>query len=362
MDDFDQYLKQGEPDKAEKAKVWKAAIGLQQVDNLTPSGYLIETAIHNIEGKITIEQVKERIDSYYQQHPIQDNANRTEEADKVSAKIAEILTEHTFVMSPIEYLNIHRRLFEGIYSDAGKARDYNISKKEWVLEGETVVYASADNLMATLEYDISQEKKFQFSGLSKVQIIEHLASFISLVWQLHIFSEGNTRTTAIFLIKYLKKLGYTQVNNDLFADHSWYFRNALVRSNYEHLATGVHKTDSYLIRFLKALIDANNDEFKNREMQICHGKCASDPLNDTVNRTNDTVSAECEPVNDNVLALIKQNKQITAVQISQQLGKSISTTKRRIKRLKDQKIIARVGSDKTGYWQIIDQSNQEVNS
>ena len=179
MDEFDQYLKQAEPNKAEKAKVWKAAIGLQQVDNLTPSGYLIEIAIQNIEGTISIEQVKDRIDSYYLQHPVQDNTNRTEEADKVSAKIAEILTEHTFVMSPIEYLNIHRRLFEGIYADAGKARDYNISKKEWVLEGETVIYGSADNLMATLEYDISQEKKFQFSGLSKEQIIEHLASFIS---------------------------------------------------------------------------------------------------------------------------------------------------------------------------------------
>lgn len=268
MDDFDQYLKQGEPNKADKAKVWKAAIGLQQVDNLTPSGYLIETAIQNIEGAITIEQVKDRIDSYYQQHPAQNNANRAEEADKVSARIAQVLTEHTFVMSPIEYLNIHRRLFDDIYSDAGKPREFNISKKEWVLEGETVIYASADNLMATLEYDISQEKKFQFCGLSKTQIIEDLASIISLVWQLHIFSEGNTRTTAIFLIKYLRKLGYTQVNNDLFADNSWYFRNALVRSNYEDLANGVHKTDSYLIRFLSEFIDANNDEFKNREMQI----------------------------------------------------------------------------------------------
>lgn len=273
MDDFDQYLKQGEPNKAEKAKVWKAAIGLQQVDNLTPSGYLIETAIQNIEGAITIEQVKERIDSYYQQHPSQDDTNRTEEADKVSTKIAQVLSEQTFVMSPVEYLNIHRRLFEGIYLDAGKAREFNISKKEWVLNGETVIYASADNLMATLEYDISQEKKFQFSGLSKMQIIEHLASFISLVWQIHLFSEGNTRTTAIFLIKYLRKLGYKQVNNDLFAEHSWYFRNALVRSNYENLAAGVYKTDSYLIRFLSALLDVksvnvNDDKFKNRELQI----------------------------------------------------------------------------------------------
>ena len=143
MDNFEEYLRQGEPNKAEKAKVWKTAIGLQEVDGLKPSGYLIDTAKQNIEGDITIEEVKQRIDSYYKQHPVKNHEDRTEEADKVSARITEILGEKTFAFSPAEYLTIHRRLFQGIYNHAGKIRDYNITKQEWVLNGETVLYASA---------------------------------------------------------------------------------------------------------------------------------------------------------------------------------------------------------------------------
>ena len=205
MDNFEEYLRQGEPNKAEKAKIWKTAIGLQQVDGLKPSEYLITTAKQNIEGDISFEEVKQRIDSYYEQHPVKNNENRTEEADKVSARIAEILSEQTFTFSPAEYLSIHRRLFQGIYGHAGKMRDYNITKQEWILNGETVLYASALSLKATLEYDFEQEKKFNFKGLSQQEIIEHIAHFISYLWQIHIFGEGNTRKTVIFLIKYVCK-------------------------------------------------------------------------------------------------------------------------------------------------------------
>ena len=268
MDNFEEYLRQGEPIKAEKAKNWKTAIGLQQVDGLKPSDYLIETARQNIEGDITIEEVKQRIDCYYKQHPIKNDENRTEEADKVSARITEILSEKTFTFSPAEYLTIHRRLFQGIYSNAGKIRDYNITKQEWVLNGETVLYASAESLKATLEYDFKQEKVFSYIGLSQHGIIEHLAQFVSYLWQIHIFGEGNTRTTVVFLIKYLRKLGFNEVNNDLFAEYSWYFRNALVRANYEDLSKGIHKTDKYLISFLLNLIHHENHLLKNREMYV----------------------------------------------------------------------------------------------
>ncbi len=216
MDNFEEYLRQGEPDKVEKAKVWKTAIGLQQVDGLTPSDYLIETAKQNIEGNISIEEVKQLIDNYYIQSPARETENRTEEADKVSARIVEVLSEQTFTFSPAEYLAIHRRLFQGIYSHAGKVRDYNITKKEWVLNGDTVLYASADSLMATLEYDFEQERKFSYKGLGQQEVIEHIAHFISYLWQIHIFGEGNTRATAIFLIKYLRKLGFKDVSNELF--------------------------------------------------------------------------------------------------------------------------------------------------
>lgn len=268
MENFDEYIRQGEPDKAEKAKVWKTAIGLQQVDGLVPSAYLIETARQNIEGDISITEVKKRIDSYYELQDFRNQENRTEEADKVSARIAEILGEQTFTFSPTEYIAIHRRLFEGIYPFAGQIRDYNITKKEWVLNGETVLYAGANSLKETLEYDFQQEKKFSYKGLSQYEIVEHIAHFISYLWQIHPFGEGNTRTTAIFLIKYLRKLGFKNVNNNLFSEHSWYFRNALVRANYEDLSNNIPKTDEYLVRFLKNLLLGDKHSLKNRELQI----------------------------------------------------------------------------------------------
>jgi fido (protein-threonine AMPylation protein) len=344
MENFDEYLRQGEPNRVEKAKVWKTAIGLQQVDGLKPSEYLIETAKQNIEGDITIDEVKKRIDSYYQQHPTKTNEDRTEEADKVSARIAEMLSEQTFTFSPVEYLSIHRRLFKGIYEFAGKIRDYNITKKEWILNGETVLYASADSLKATLEYDFEREKKFSYKGLSEQEIIEHIAEFTSNFWQIHIFGEGNTRTTAIFLIKYLRKLGFKNVNNDLFADHSWYFRNCLVRANYEDLSKGINKTEKFLIRFLTNLLINGNYSLKNREMHIL-----AETVNDTVKSQNDTVN---DTVNGTVFALIKQEKTITAAEISERLKISLSTVRRKIKELKNNKKIARIGSDKTGYWRI----------
>ncbi len=348
MDNFEEYLRQGEPDKAEKAKIWKTAIGLQQVDGLTPSDYLIATARQNIEGDITIEEVKHRIDSYYEQHPLKNTPDtqedRTEEADKVSARVAEMLNEQTFTFSPVEYLTIHRRLFQGIYSHAGKIRDYNITKKEWVLNGETVLYATAGSLKETLEYDFEQEKKFNYKGLSPSETIEHIALFISYLWQIHLFGEGNTRTTAIFLIKYLRKLGFKEVNNDLFAEYSWYFRNALVRANYEDLSKGIHKTDKYLVRFLSNLLLKESYSLRNREMHVHHM--------DTVKAQSDTVKSKNDTVNDTVFSLIKQNRNITAAEISEQLNMSLSTAKRRIRGLKDKGIIERIGSDKTGYWKI----------
>lgn len=346
MNSFEEYLRQGEPNKAEKAKVWKTAIGLQDVDGLKPSEYLVETAKQNIEGYISIEDVKNRIDSYYKQHPTKNDPNRTEEADKVSARITEILGEKTFTFSPVEYLNIHRRLFQGIYQHAGKIRDYNITKKEWVLNGETVLYASADSLKATLEYDFRQEKEFNYQGLSPQDIIHHITHFISYLWQIHVFGEGNTRTTAVFLIKYMQKLGFNEVNNDLFAAHSWYFRNALVRANYEDLTKEIYKTEKYLIKFLLNLLNKENNQLKNREMHIHYLHA------DTVKSKDDTVKPQNDTVNDTVLELIIKNNQTTAAQISESLKISLSTAKRRIKTLKEKGIIERIGSDKTGHWKI----------
>ena len=268
IDPFKEYLRESEPDKSYKGYAWSTAIGLQAVDGLKPSKYLIETAIQNIEGKITMKEVQKRIDSYYEERPMHlMEGERTEEADKVSSRIAEILSETAFSFSPNEYISIHRKLFQGIYEHAGKIRDYNITKKEWILDGETVMYGSASELMATLEYDFSREKNFSYRGLSMDEIIHHLADFISRLWQIHIFGEGNTRTTAVFFIKYLRTLGFS-ATNDIFAENAWYFRNALVRANYTNLQKGIHETTEYLEAFLRNLLLNEENELHNRDLHI----------------------------------------------------------------------------------------------
>ena len=267
-DPFKEYLRESEPDKAHKGYVWSTAIGLQAVDGLKPSKYLIDTAIQNIEGKITMKEAQSLIDSYYEERPVHlSDDDRTEEADKVSSRIAEILSETAFSFSPNEYISIHRKLFRGIYKHAGKIRDYNITKKEWVLDGATVMYGSASELRATLEYDFSQEKDFSYKGLSMDEIIHHLAVFISRLWQIHIFGEGNTRTTAVFFIKYLRTLGF-YATNAIFAENAWYFRNALVRANYTNLQKGIHETTEYLEAFLRNLLLNEKDELHNRNLHI----------------------------------------------------------------------------------------------
>ena len=267
-DPFKEYLRESEPDKAGKGYAWSTAIGLQAVDGLKTSKYLIDTAIQNIEGKITMKEAQGLIDSYYEERPVHlSDGERTEEADKVSSRIAEILSENAFSFSPNEYISIHRKLFQGIYKHAGKIRDYNITKKEWVLDGATVMYGSASELRATFEYDFSQEKDFSYKGLSIDEIIHHLAVFVSRLWQIHIFGEGNTRTTAVFFIKYLRTLGFS-ATNDIFAKNAWYFRNALVRANYTNLQKGIHETTEYLEVFLRNLLMNEDNELHNRDLHI----------------------------------------------------------------------------------------------
>ena len=267
-DPFKEYLKESEPDRVRKSYAWDTAIGLQEVDGLEPSKYLIDTAIQNIEGKITLKEAQSLIDSYYEEKPVHlSDEERTEEADKVSSRIVQILSETAFSLTPNEYISIHRKLFQGIYAYAGKIRDYNITKKEWVLDGETVMYGSASELKATLEYDLSMEKDFSYKGLTMDEIIHHLAIFISRLWQIHIFGEGNTRTTAVFFIKYLRTLGFS-ATNDIFAKNAWYFRNALVRANYTNIQKGIFETTEYLEMFLRNLLLNEKHELHNRNLHI----------------------------------------------------------------------------------------------
>ena len=268
MVNFDEYIQQGEPQKREKSYAWQTAIGLQAVDGLKPSDYLVETACRHIDGDITIDEVQQLIKSYYESKDIRAvKAAETEEADKVSAKRAALLNERTFAFTFAGLVAIHRRVFDGVFKFAGQIRDYNITKKEWVLRGDTVLYVSAPDIRRAIEYDLEQEKTFNYIGLDISQIVRHIAQFVSGLWQIHPFGEGNTRTTAVFTIQYLRTMGFN-VENDLFAKHSWYFRNALVRANYQNIQKGIARESVYLERFFRNLLMGEDNELKNRPMLV----------------------------------------------------------------------------------------------
>lgn len=266
---FEEYIRQGEPGRKEKAAAWQTAIGLQGVDGLKPSAYLIDTAKKHIEGDITIADVKQMLDAYYKSKTARAEVEdeRTEEADKVSARIEELLTEKSFSFTPEYLARIHRHLFQGIYKFAGRYRDYDITKREWVLEGDTVLYASASMISETLNYDFSQEKQIKYAALDIDKAIDHFAKFISGIWQIHPFGEGNSRTTAVFAMKYLQSFGF-EVKDNMFKDHSWYFRNALVRANYNNYPKKVFATNEYLVRFFRNLLLGEDNALKNRDLQI----------------------------------------------------------------------------------------------
>ena len=266
-DPFKEYIKESEPDKRNKGYAWHTAIGLQAVDGLKTSEYLTRTALRNIEGEISFDEVNAFLQAYHEENPARDAEDRTEEADKVAARIAELLSERAFSFTPNEYLSIHRKLFTGIYSHAGRIRDHAITKQEWVLDGATVLYGSATELGATLDYEISEERTFSYKNLSMDEIIHHLAVCISRLWQIHVFGEGNTRTTAVFFIKYLRTLGF-DLTNDVFAENAWYFRNSLVRANYNDLKNGIHETTEFLELFLRNLLLDENHPLHNRTLHI----------------------------------------------------------------------------------------------
>lgn len=266
--DFDEYIRQGEPEAAISAEQWKTAIGLQAVDGMTPSQYLIDVARRNIEGDITMDEVQDLLHSYYASAANRDKIEENdEEADKTSANIKRILSTNTLAFNTNGYIATHRRIFEGVFKHAGQLRKYDISKKEWVLNGETVNYLNWEDLRRALDYDIQQEKDFSYKGLSDDEKIKHLCRFTSGLWQIHPFCEGNTRTTAVFLIQYMRSIGY-KVTNDMFAEHSWYFRNALVRANYKNSALGIDYDQVFLERFLRNMLLGEQWVLKNRYLVI----------------------------------------------------------------------------------------------
>ena len=322
--DFDQYIRQGEPSRRKRAEAWSIAIGLQAVDGLTTSAYLQQTARRNIEGDISIDEARKLIRSYYLSKTTRETLEEDqEEADKVSANIAKILSSSTMDFSTNGLAALHRRIFEGVFKHAGKMRDYDISKREWVLDGDTVAYLNWEDLRRALDYDIAQEKAFSYKGITPDTLITHLASFISGIWQIHPFAEGNTRTTAVFAILYLRSLGFP-VNNDMFARHSWYFRNALVRANYKSAVKGIDYTPVYLERFLRNLLSGEQWDLRNRYLHIHPSpEWSVQPRLDTPTSTPaSTPTSLSLPDNKNLLNVILAigQNQLSVKEIMQKVG------------------------------------------
>ncbi|MBP5720825.1 MAG: Fic family protein [Bacteroidales bacterium] len=348
MSEFDEYIRQGEPGRREKAAAWQTAIGLQDVDGLKPSAYLIDAAKKHIEGDITIDDVKQMLDSYYKSKTARAKVEdeRTEEADKVSARIEELLTEKSFSFTPEYLARIHRHLFQGIFKFAGRYRDYDITKREWVLDGDTVLYASASMIPETLNYDFSQERQVNYASLNTDKAIEQIARFISGIWQIHPFGEGNTRTTAVFTMKYLQSFGF-ELKNDMFKDHSWYFRNALVRANYNNYPKGISATNEYLVRFFRNLLLGEENALSNRDLQIALSKSA----NESVSKCqNDTLECTLEELA--IVKILKENGMAKQEDIARQIGKSVRTVKRIMASLTQKNVIARKNGKRNGVWVI----------
>ncbi len=351
--ELEAYIKQGEPSRIEKSEAWQTAIGLQAVDGLNTSEYLLDTAKDHIEGKITIDEAQKRIYSYYEQRTTRTEIeNETKEADIVSARITKLLGEKAFQFSPAEWITIHRRLFDGVFDHAGQIRQYNITKKEWVLNGDTVIYADWNSIRETLDYDFATEKQFSYEGLSIEAAVKHLAKFASDIWQIHPFCEGNTRATAVFMIKYIKTFGF-RVNNDAFRENSWYFRNALVRANYNDLQKGIHSTTKFLELFFSNLLLGTSHELKNRYTHVDFAdENISQSINPKVSKCQfDTLNCTLEELA--VLELVAKNPSIKQQEIAEQTGKSIATIKRIMKSLQDKNYIRRKSGKRYGKWEVL---------
>lgn len=393
VDDFNRYYAASEPDKRERAFDWATAIGLQDVDGLKPSNYLLEMAKRNIEGEISADEARRLVDEYYETKEGHDAPDDEREADKVSARINQLIRSPSFRLAPEFYISLHGFIFDGVFPHAGSLRKINITKREWVLNGDTVRYELESMIGTTLAYDFAQEAKFKYVGLNEDRFVEHFATFISNIWQVHPFREGNTRTTALFAIKYLRSKGFL-VENDLFAQKSFYFRNALVRANYENQSLGIERTTLYLEEFFKVLLYGYDIALHNRFMKIgqehgsatanavqsirrsdvrrddvCNGiKTGNDGIKHDDDGINDGIKAIHDGINDGikhdgqcilkaveekaVMAILKNNR-ITGESLANVLGIKKRQAERIISVLKKKVGLRRVGSRKSGSWTFV---------
>ena len=359
MNEFDQYIRQGEPSQQERAAYWRTAIGLQAVDGLQTSDYLNATAIRHIEGEIDIDQARQLIKTYYQSKATRETIDDDQqEADKVSANITKILSSVSLDFSAKGFVALHRRIFDGVLKHAGEIRHYDITKKEWVLDSDTVNYLNWEDLYRALDFDIEQERQFSYKHLSLEQQVLHISHFVSGLWQIHPFGEGNTRTTAVFTILYLRHIGF-KVENDLFANNSWYFRNALVRANYKNAVKGIDYSPVYLERFFRNLLMGEQWDLRNRYLHISPSpEWQVQPQLGVEERGKSSVEGqkgteENIKSSEKILRLIQNNPSISAREIAEKMGQSARNIEKHLRNLRSKHRIRRLGPTKGGYWEVL---------
>lgn len=318
--------------KYSRSYLIRTGIGLQDVDHLKNSEYFHELSERYIKGEITSSEFDKFLASYYKNK--RDDSNREEEADIVAKRIADLLEEDSFTFTVGQLLTIHKYLFDGLMYHPGKLRTYNFTKSDWVLDGASVTYGDYRDLEMTLQYDFSIEKKFDYSRLTIEEIIDHLSIFIANLWQIHVFEEGNTRTTAVFIIKYLRNLGF-DVTNDTFENGAWYFRNALVRANYTNIQKGIFEDRSFLIKFLRNLLLGEKNKLENRDLHIHSIKTG--------------LANEKE---SKIIQLMANNPKIKTEEIASEIRVSLRTVKSIISTLEKAGYIERINGKRFGYWKV----------
>ena len=377
------YFKAEEPGRRERADAWATAIGLQKVDGLTPSQFLFDTAKDHIEGRITQNQARRRIHDYYAaQAEVARPDPEKEEADKVSERIVAVLNDGGFAFTPEYFISIHAKLFKGVLPSAGKLRTVNIRKREWVLKDDSVTYGDAATIKQSLIRDFIDEREFDYGGKTPRRIIPHFARFIAQIWQVHPFGEGNTRTTAVFAIKYLRSLGFS-MDNDAFRDNAWYFRNALVRANYADYAREVSRNWSYLEIFFRNLLLGEKNEMKSRYLLIgltdadkqkireqtegkgCQKKVVRKSGRETTQKTprksglnaigelTEKLTEKLTETEQKIVVAIMKDGHITQGKLAKKIGIARTYVTKVMGGLQSRGVIRRVGPDKGGHWEVI---------
>ena len=366
---FENYYLSHKPSERERAENWAIAIGLQKVDGLTPSKHLISVAKKHIEGKISSDKAVQLVDRYYETKSGHDEPEDKKEADRVSARINQIIEEDGFYLSPTYLTGLHGLIFEGVFPHAGFVREVNLRKRERVLRGDSVTYGHAPVIEKTLEYDFDKEKGYSYARKSKREIVSHFARFIAGIWQIHPFREGNTRTVAVFAIKYLRSMRIA-ATNEIFAENSWYFRNALVRANYDNPLKGIARDFEPLERFFGNLILGEQNELKSRYLlvglteegkrklrELSEGKVGQGGLKEKgcqkkVVRKGLSEKG-CQKTSDKLVSLLKDRPTLTQDGMARAIGISRQAIQKHLANLKSAGRIRRVGPDKGGHWEVL---------